>query len=181
MNLPNLISLGRIALVPVFVLLYSAGRAGAAALVLLICGLSDILDGAIARRFELETELGRILDPVADKLMQAAMMVCAAAKTPQLWLLLILHILRELSLGALALCVRRETGTVQSSRWYGKLCSCLVYTVLLWLLLVPETPELLAELMVLGCMAAVGCCLVLYAGSFMQILKSNRREETPEH
>ena len=181
MNLPNSISLGRIALVPVFVLLYNSGRMWGAALVLLLCGLSDILDGAIARRFGLETELGRILDPVADKLMQAAMMVCAAAKVPQLWLLLLLHALREGSLGALAVYVRRETGTVQSSRWYGKLCSALVYAVLLWLLLVPEPSEALSELMVLICMAAVIACLLLYAADFMQILRASAQRERPEH
>ena len=67
---------------------------------MLLCALTDVLDGYIARRFNMVTELGKALDPVADKLIQAAMMLCAAARTPLVWLLLAAHVLRETLMAA---------------------------------------------------------------------------------
>ena len=92
MSIPNIISLLRICLVPVFTALYLQGRVMQAMAVLLLCAASDVLDGAIARRFNMVTELGKVLDPVADKLIQAAMMLCAASVTPSVWLLLGMHV-----------------------------------------------------------------------------------------
>ena len=79
MSIPNIISIGRIFLVPLFALMYSRGNVTGAMGVLLLSAASDVLDGAIARRCHMETELGRALDPIADKLIQAAMMLCAVA------------------------------------------------------------------------------------------------------
>ena len=59
MSIPNMISIGRIFLVPVFALLYTQDKVMAAMGVLLLAAASDVLDGAIARRFHMETELGR--------------------------------------------------------------------------------------------------------------------------
>ena len=105
MSIPNIISIGRIFLVPLFVVMYSQGNVIGAMGVLLLSAASDVLDGAIARHCHMETELGRALDPIADKLIQAAMMFCALWRTPSVWLLLGLHLLRELSLGAMSLYV----------------------------------------------------------------------------
>jgi cardiolipin synthase len=69
MNLPNIISIGRILLVPVIIVAILGDRNGIALLLFLLAGLSDALDGFIARRFGLCTKLGAMLDPVADKLL----------------------------------------------------------------------------------------------------------------
>ena len=97
MNIPNMISLVRILLTPVFAVLYVRGALYQAMGVLLLCAVSDVLDGAIARRFNMVTDLGKALDPAADKLIQIAMMLCAATRTKAAWLLLALHLIRELS------------------------------------------------------------------------------------
>lgn len=134
MSIPNIISLLRICLVPVFTALYLQGRVMQAMAVLLLCAASDVLDGAIARRFNMVTELGKVLDPVADKLIQAAMMLCAASVTPSVWLLLGMHVLREAALSLLGLHVLRVTGRVYGARWYGKLCTAAIYAVMISLL-----------------------------------------------
>ena len=69
MNLPNIISIVRIILVPVIIFSILRDRNGIALLFFLLAGLSDALDGFIARRFNLCTKLGAMLDPVADKLL----------------------------------------------------------------------------------------------------------------
>ena len=173
MSIPNIISIGRIFLVPVFALLYTQGRIMAAMGVLLLSAVSDVLDGAIARRFHMETELGRALDPVADKLIQAAMMLCALWRTPSVWLLLGLHILRELSLGIMSLHVLRITGHVYSAKWYGKLCTACVYGVMIAALAFPQIPDRLIDLGVMICSLLMALCLMGYMLNFQKILLQN--------
>ncbi len=159
MNLPNMISLFRICLVPVFAALYTSGRVLQAMAVLLISAAADVLDGAIARRYNMVTELGKILDPVADKLIQATMMLCAASGTPSVWLMLGLHVLRELTLGFMGLHVLRVTGRVCGARWYGKLCTAVIYAVMISVLAFPEQSHVTADAGVLLCAVLVGLCL----------------------
>ena len=66
---PNLLSFARIALVPVFVITLFEGRPGRALAVLVVAGITDLLDGLAARRFNQESRLGAVLDPIADKLL----------------------------------------------------------------------------------------------------------------
>jgi cardiolipin synthase (CMP-forming) len=66
-SLPNLITLARLGLVPVIIAMISAGRWPAACLIFIIAGVSDAVDGWLAKTFKLHTELGAYLDPVADK------------------------------------------------------------------------------------------------------------------
>jgi cardiolipin synthase len=68
-TLPNVLTFLRILLIPIFAMLMIYGREGWALVVFTIAGLSDGIDGFIARRFGQETDLGRILDPIADKLL----------------------------------------------------------------------------------------------------------------
>ncbi len=67
-TVPNLISFVRILLIPVFAVLFYKGETIAAAIILALSGLSDLVDGKIARKFNQVSNLGKILDPVADKL-----------------------------------------------------------------------------------------------------------------
>ena len=158
MSIPNIISLLRICLVPVFTALYLQGRVMQAMAVLLLCAASDVLDGAIARRFNMVTELGKVLDPVADKLIQAAMMLCAASVTPSVWLLLGLHVLRV-------------TGRVYGARWYGKLCTAAIYAVMISLLAFPGVDPRAADAGVLLCAVLVGLCLFMYFMNYLRILR----------
>ena len=66
-SLPNLITLGRLLLVPVVVLMIAGGLWGGACVVFVLAGLSDAADGWLAKTFDLQTELGATLDPLADK------------------------------------------------------------------------------------------------------------------
>lgn len=176
MGIPNLISLGRLLMAPVFALLYLRGETAAAVCVLGLAAVSDALDGALARRLNAVTELGKVLDPVADKLLQAAMMLCAAYVTPAVWLLLAVHIVREVSLGAMGLHVLRVTGRVYGAKWYGKLCTAAIYTVMAAALALPSLPRRLTEYGVLLCAALAALCLALYMADYLRILRQAKRE-----
>jgi len=69
-TIPNLLSFLRIVMVPIMSVLFFKGETGWAVFVLFLSGLSDFLDGKIARRFNQISDLGKVLDPIADKLTQ---------------------------------------------------------------------------------------------------------------
>ena len=177
MNIPNAISLFRISLVPVFAALYCAGKTEAAMAVLLLSGMSDVLDGALARRLNMVTDLGKILDPVADKLMQTAMMLCAVRVCRGVWILLALHVMRESVLAVMGLQVIRETGRVCSAKWYGKLCTFAIYGAMLLILAFPRIGAQYHYGAVSLCALLMLYCLLMYAGGFLALLgeKGKRR------
>ncbi|WP_231573608.1 CDP-alcohol phosphatidyltransferase family protein [Thermopetrobacter sp. TC1] len=78
MNLPNLITIARIVMVPLTIWLILIGRMDLALAVFLLAGISDGIDGFIAKRFNMRTELGAFLDPVADKLLLISIYVTLA-------------------------------------------------------------------------------------------------------
>jgi cardiolipin synthase len=90
-QIPNLLTLGRIATVPVLILFLRDGRYGAALVIFLVAGITDGLDGWIAKRFDSVTRLGAILDPLADKMLIVStyVMLVLSGDLP-FWLLLLI-------------------------------------------------------------------------------------------
>ena len=174
MSVPNMITLVRIVLTPVFAFLYLEGEQGAALLVLALAAISDMLDGAIARRFGLITPLGKVLDPVADKVLQLAMMLCLVSRHGAVMLVLLLHLLRELILGLMGALVYRRCGVLTGSRWYGKLCTGFMYAFLGLALLWIEMPEKILITGLYFCAGLILCCLGLYAMEYVRIIKAHK-------
>jgi cardiolipin synthase len=89
LNLPNLITIGRILLVPVVVWAIGSGQMQIAFLIFLIAGVSDAVDGFLAKRFGWRTELGAYLDPLADKLLIVSIFIALGVRDEQpLWLVI---------------------------------------------------------------------------------------------
>ena len=107
-TIPNLITLARLLGVPVFVWLHVSGRGGAALAVFVACGVSDGLDGLLARALDQRSRLGGILDPVADKALLLSALVCLAITGQVPWWFLSLVLFREGLMGAAALAIRRR-------------------------------------------------------------------------
>ena len=76
MNIPNTLTLIRLFLIPIFIYYYSMDRPMIALGIYFLAGITDVLDGYIARRFNMSTKLGTMLDPLADKLMLIAALGC---------------------------------------------------------------------------------------------------------
>ena len=98
-SIPNILSFVRILLIPIFVWLYvTAGTSGEyylAAAVVVASGITDFLDGQIARRCNMITEFGKFLDPLADKLTQGTLFLCIAINYPLMWILLAIWLLKD--------------------------------------------------------------------------------------
>ena len=98
-TIPNILSYFRILLIPLFVYLYFKAETPPeffrAAVVLGISGFTDLFDGKIARRFNQITELGILLDPVADKLTEGAVVLCLMTRYRWVAALVVLYVLKE--------------------------------------------------------------------------------------
>ncbi len=117
----------RILVVPVFAALYLNGHVAAAVGVLVFSGLTDMLDGLIARRFNQITDLGKMLDPFADKLTQGVVALCIAIRFPSIRPLLLLFILKELLMLSCALVLLKKHKRPCAAKWYGKVATVMFY------------------------------------------------------
>ncbi len=170
-TIPNLLSLFRLLLIPCIAWLYYAEKNGAAAGVVLLSGLTDILDGKIARHFHMVSDLGKILDPVADKLTQGVLILCLASRHKGMICLIVLFVLKEAAMILLGCMAIRRQKKVNSARWYGKVNTVLIYTVMFLLILCPSIPEAVANLLICICAFSMILALALYAQYYSKLLK----------
>ena len=168
LTVPNLLSLLRLAMIPILVWLYLGKEAYLwTAAVLLLSGATDVLDGIIARKWNMVSDLGKALDPIADKLTQAAMLFCLGITHPEIRLLLLIMVLKEGVSAVMSLLAIRKTGQVQGAQWHGK-----VTTVLLYLLILDKIlPGALSFLLTLACGGTMALSAVLYARQHLQQIR----------
>lgn len=174
LSIPNLLSYFRLLLIPVFVILYVQEKFAAALITLAASGLSDVLDGRIARRYNMVTDLGKILDPVADKLTQCTMIICTAARYPAMWLLLGVHVVKELVMLWMGVRVLRKTDTVNSAIWCGKLCTGVIYAVMMLHVIIPDIPAPLSNACIALCGVLILMSLAVYSARYMKMLGGTR-------
>lgn len=127
LTVPNALSALRIVLVPFFAVAFLKGHQITAAVLLGVSGLSDMFDGLIARKFNQITELGKMLDPLADKLTQGVVALCLAIRFPVIRPLLALFIIKELAMLCCAVILLKKKKRPCSAKWYGKVATVLFY------------------------------------------------------
>lgn len=139
-HIPNYISIFRIILVPLYVLLFfeivtlGENPMVSSGAVFVLAGLSDLLDGYLARRNHWITDLGKLLDPFADKMMELAATVCLAIKFKGVfWVLASFIITKEVIMIVGAFLIMRRGNFYVSSVWFGKLAT-FVWTVMVCLI-----------------------------------------------
>ena len=130
-NIPNILSVIRILLVFVFVfVLFGLNNTYLALFIFLLAGATDVVDGYLARRNNWITNLGKILDPVADKLMQCTVLVSLCIKDiVPLWFVIPFFAKEILTLLLGFIVIRRRNVTIVS-KWYGKAAVCLFYATI---------------------------------------------------
>ncbi|MBE6545951.1 MAG: CDP-alcohol phosphatidyltransferase family protein [Ruminococcaceae bacterium] len=126
-NIPNILSIIRIGLVFVFIALFFTDHIYSALLVFFVAGATDVLDGYLARRNNWVSNLGKILDPFADKMMQFTVLICLyVGDFIPLWFVLP-FVIKELFTLLAGLIVIKRRSVAVVSKWYGKLTVCLFY------------------------------------------------------
>ncbi len=169
-SIPNLLSYFRLLLIPLFIVLYVHEEFTAALITLAVSGLSDILDGRIARKYNMVTDLGKVLDPVADKLTQCAMMLCVAMRYPAMWWLLGLHVVKEIIMLVMGWYVLKKTDTVNSAIWVGKLCTGVIYAVMMLHVIMPYLPQAVSIGCTVVCAGLIVLSLIVYTARYVKIL-----------
>lgn len=116
-------------MVPVFVYLFFEyyDRIYLSLIIFLVAGLTDVIDGYLARRNKWITNLGKLLDPLADKLMECAVLVCFAVKNIIPWWLPAVFMLKEIFMISGALIVLKKIKVTVRSKWYGKITTAVFY------------------------------------------------------
>jgi cardiolipin synthase len=144
-SIPNLLSLFRLFLIPVYLSLYlradSPGAYTAAAVVLALSCLTDLLDGKIARRFNMVTNLGKVLDPLADKLTQLVMIICLSLRHKVMRYLLILFLIKEFFQFFAMIAAMRHGKGLNGALMSGKISTTVLFTSLIILVLMPDLPQ----------------------------------------
>ncbi|MDR1151777.1 MAG: CDP-alcohol phosphatidyltransferase family protein [Bifidobacteriaceae bacterium] len=134
-TVPNIISFIRLALVPVFAWLIVIHADVAAIVVLVVSGITDWLDGALARRLQQYSDLGRILDPAADRAFIAVTAIGLAARGVLPWWLLAVLVAREIVVGIALLILRRRGEPLPQVLFVGKAATLALMYALPMLLL----------------------------------------------
>ena len=125
-NIPNALTIVRFILIPFIVYYILTGQYIAGFIFLTISGLTDVLDGFIARKYNFITNFGKLIDPLADKATQIAVLASLTFKgIVPLWILMIVFIKEILMVSGASFLYGKKL--VVSSRWYGKLATVLFY------------------------------------------------------
>jgi len=176
-SIPNIITFFRLLLIPVFVLAFFEERYDLALICLAVSGVSDVADGYIARHFDMVTELGKLLDPVADKLTQGTVMVCLAFRNPVMWILFGLLAFKELVMSLWGWIGLRRTGHMISARWYGKACTVVIFASMVALVLLPGLPRTAVNAIVGVTGGAIVMTILLYSRWYVRYLRENAEQE----
>ncbi|QNM07054.1 CDP-alcohol phosphatidyltransferase family protein [Qiania dongpingensis] len=163
-TIPNMMSFFRLALLPVFACIYLNAKTvrgyQAAALVLFISALTDMLDGRIARKFHMISRLGKALDPIADKLTHIVVVFCLCSRYRQVWILLIILAVKESFMGIMGIIYLRKGRMLDGAHFFGKVCTTVLFAVLLVLVFLPQLSVLWVNVLAA---AACAACLVTWA------------------
>ncbi len=173
-TIPNMLSYFRLLLIPVFVFLYiDRNNYTLAAAIILVSGLTDIADGFIARHFNMVSDLGKALDPLADKLTQFAIFICLAERYRLIILFICVFAVKELMVAYLGIKVLKCTGTVNSAKWYGKITTLVTEAVALILVFVTDISLIIADVLILISLAFVLFSFVMYVRRYTVIIKES--------
>lgn len=163
LTVPNLLSFFRLCLVPLFVWLYCEKQEYAwTGAVLILSGITDAADGFIARHFHMISDLGKVLDPIADKLTQGATLLCLITRFPMIAVPLVLLVLKELFVGVTGLLVIQKTGQVTGAKWHGKVTTALLYLLMILHVFWFDIPRSASNLLIASCVAMMILSLALY-------------------
>ena len=125
--IPNALTCLRLLLVPVFIVMFFCISPLAALPISWLAASTDVLDGYLARRNGWVTRFGKILDPVADKLMQGALLLSLVLAGLLPWLFAVPFVLKELAQAVCGFLMLRRRHVVVVSRWYGKVALTLFH------------------------------------------------------
>lgn len=176
LTIPNLLSLFRLILIPVIVWLYWVRKDYfPAGVLLIVSGLTDLADGYIARRFHAFSNVGKILDPIADKLTQAAMLFCLVTRFPLMAAPFGFLVIKEIFIGTTGLLMIRKTGKVVGADFHGKVATTLLYAMMILHIFWIDIPSTVSAVSILICLVSMAFTLLTYGSRNMRVLQGQEK------
>ncbi len=177
-NIPNVLCYIRILLVPFFVYLFLKEYYWQSAIVIMVATATDVVDGWIARHFNMITDWGKFIDPLADKLMQFAMLVMAIIKNPWVWILVGLFVLKEVVMLIVGLYIYHKGDNLNGAMWCGKLCTVVLDSSLLAIIAFP--PHIIVDevvwILIAICSAFLIMSFVVYMNAYKKLYREMKAE-----
>ncbi len=173
-TIPNILSVFRILIIPFIIWSYVLGRHYFMAALIVLSGLTDVVDGIIARKFNMVTSIGKALDPIADKLTLLTLLVlmCDYLKSPPIMILCGIFIVKEFIMGIEGLVVIKKTGTTYTANILGKATTVVLYANILLHVLWDDVALWLSSLFIGISIAFVCISLGVYTKQNLHRIKS---------
>lgn len=156
LTIPNLLSLIRFLLIPVYVHIYLNATEdyhyAIAAGILAISCLTDMVDGKLARKLNQVSHVGKVLDPVADKLTQLSLIICLSIHRKALRVLLVMFVIKELFQLFAMLFSLRKGKALDGALMSGKVCTTVLFISLIVMVLLPGLSELITDIITAVCL-----------------------------
>ena len=180
-TIPNMMSYFRIILVPFFCVVYLNSHTIKgyiwSIVIVAASAITDIFDGIVARKTGQVTDLGKILDPIADKAMQLAMMFCGVVRYHIVIIMLIVYAVKELVSLSLSYYLFAHNKNIGGAQWYGKLCTVVFYGVMLAFIILPKIEAPADMILVIISSAFMLLAFVLYMTAYIKLLIQLKKEE----
>lgn len=142
LTIPNMLSLFRLALIPLYVSIYLNAEDAAdyylASAILAVSCLTDLIDGQIARHFNMISTVGKVLDPLADKITQFTLVVCLAVRHSVLWIIVCLIFVKEIFQLIAGIVAFRRGRMLKGAQITGKVCTTVLFISLILMVMLPE-------------------------------------------
>lgn len=172
-SIPNILCYIRILLIPLFIWRYVSAVTpldyDMAAVIIILSGITDFLDGFIARKFNQITELGKLIDPIADKLTQAAIAIVLVIRFEWMSLLLLVFMIKEITMGIVCLVLYKDGKKLDGALWYGKLTTAVFYFTMVVLIAVPSLNLMIANTLILITTVMLIFAFLMYMSIFMKM------------
>ena len=183
-TIPNLMGYFRILLVPVFLVFFvkSEHTSGYNTFYWLmlatiaVSGLTDFFDGRVARKFNMVTDWGKMLDPIADKITIGAIIVALAIKYPIVLAMVALYIVKEGYMAIVGAVLLKKGQKIEGAMWYGKVCTFATYVIIILLLVVKEMPQMWVDILVFVNMAIMLFTFIMYIPYHIKKFKEAKAE-----
>lgn len=162
-TIPNILSCFRICLIPLIAWLYCVRKSYRwTTFILTLSGITDVVDGIVARKYNMVSDVGKALDPVADKLTQIVMLFCLVTRFHAMLIPLMLLTVKEVFSGILGMVTIKKTGIVMGAVWHGKLSTVLLYVMMVLHLLWYNITPLVSNISITVCTCMILLSAVLY-------------------
>lgn len=144
--------------------------------ILVISALTDFLDGKIARKFHMVSEIGKLLDPIADKITQGVLIICLLSEYAALKPVFFLFIIKESYMALAGLKVISTTNQNEGAMWYGKVNTAVFYAVMLLLIFLPNLSRETANFLIVVSGTSMLFSFIMYGRKYACLMKSKKKE-----